>query len=104
MNQRGRVVMCGMISIYNDEKPPPGPSNLAYIIVKQLTLQGYIISDHFDLLPQFYGEMGQWLAEGKIATKETLLEGLESAPQALIGLFKGANLGKMIVKIGPEPA
>jgi NADPH-dependent curcumin reductase CurA len=100
MNKFGRIVMCGMIAIYNAVGPVPGPSNLFYIIGKQLTMQGFIVSDHFDKLAQFYADMGKWIAEGKIKWQETIIEGLENAPRAFIGLFKGENSGKMIVKIG----
>jgi NADPH-dependent curcumin reductase CurA len=100
MNKFGRIVMCGMIDVYNATAPVPGPSNLFYIIGKQLTMQGFIVSDHFDKLAQFYADMGKWIAEGKIKWKETIVQGLENAPGAFIGLFKGENFGKMIVKIG----
>jgi hypothetical protein len=100
MNNFGRIVMCGMISMYNATEPVPGPPNLFYVIGKQLTMQGFIISEHFDRLPQFYADMGKWIADGQIHWKETIVEGLESAPAALIGLFNGDNLGKMIVKVG----
>jgi hypothetical protein len=100
MKKFGRIVMCGMIARYNDTEPVPGPSKLAYIIGKQLKLQGFIVSDHFDQLAQFYADMGKWIAEGKIKWKETIVEGLENAPRAFIGLFKGENFGKMIVKVG----
>ena len=100
MNKFGRIVMCGMIDMYNATKPVPGPTNLAYMIGKQLTMQGFIVSDHFDMLMQFYGDMGKWISEGKIKWKETIVEGLENAPGAFIGLFKGENFGKMIVKVG----
>ena len=100
MNQFGRIVMCGMIDMYNATAPVPGPSNLASIIAKQLTMQGFIVADHYDMLMQFYGDLGKWIAEGKIQWKETIIEGIENAPRAFIGLFKGENLGKMIVKVG----
>jgi len=100
MNQFGRIVMCGMISMYNATKPVAGPPNLAYIIRKQLTMQGFIVGDHFDKLMQFYADMGKWTAAGKIKWKETIVEGLENAPRAFIGLFKGDNFGKMLVKVG----
>lgn len=100
MNKFGRIVMCGMIAIYNATNPVPGPPNLAYIIGKQLTMQGFIVSDHFDKLGQFYADMAKWIADGKIKWKETIVDGLENAPRAFIGLFKGENIGKMIVKIG----
>jgi len=100
MKKFGRIVMCGMIAIYNATGLVPGPSNLAYIIGKQLTMQGFIVSDHFDILMQFYADMGKWIAEGKIKWKETIIDGIENAPRAFIGLFNGENLGKMIVKVG----
>jgi len=62
-------------------------------------MQGFIVSDHFDMLMQFYGDLGKWIAEGKIKWKETIIDGIENAPRAFIGLFKGENLGKMIVKL-----
>ena len=102
MNPFGRLVMCGMISIYNAVEPPPGPINLGYTISKRLTLQGFIVSDHLSKLPQFYADMGRWIEEGNIKWKETIVEGIENAPQAFVGLFKGDNFGKMIVKIGPD--
>jgi NADPH-dependent curcumin reductase CurA len=55
-------------------------------------------------MPQFYQDMGRWIAQGKIQWQETIVEGLENAPQAFIGLFQGENLGKMLVKIGDDPA
>ena len=100
MNTFGRIVMCGAISMYNATEPVPGPSNLFYATSKQLTLQGFIVSEHLAKLPQFYTDMGKWIAEGKIKWKETIVDGLENAPQAFIGLFKGKNFGKMIVKVG----
>jgi NADPH-dependent curcumin reductase CurA len=103
MNTYGRVVMCGMISMYNATEPIPGPANLYYATTKRLTIQGFIVTDHFDKLSQFYADMGKWIAEGKIQWKETIVEGIENAPQAFIGLFKGDNFGKMLVKVGPDP-
>ena len=103
MNTHGRIVLCGMISMYNATKPVPGPNNLAYIIGKQLTMQGFIVIDHFDKMGQFHTHMGKWIAESKIKWKETIVTGIENAPKAFIGLFKGENFGKMIVKIGPDP-
>jgi len=99
MNPYGRIVMCGVISQYNAVKPVPGPARLPYIISKKLTVKGFIVMDHFDKLEQFYKDMGKWLTEGKIKWKETIIDGIENAPEAFIGLFKGENIGKMIVKL-----
>jgi NADPH-dependent curcumin reductase CurA len=103
MNIYGRVVMCGSISDYNDPIPPPGPRTLGFVVTKRLTLKGYIISDHYDRLPQFYADMKTWIDAGKIKWRETILEGLKNAPKAFIGLFKGDNVGKMLVQISPDP-
>ena len=104
MNTNGRVVMCGMISMYNATEPIPGPTNLFYATTKRLTIRGFIVRDHFDKLTQFYADMGKWIADDRIKWKETIVEGIENAPQAFIGLFKGDNFGKMLVKVGPDPS
>jgi NADPH-dependent curcumin reductase CurA len=103
MNNYGRIVMCGMISMYNATEPVPGPTNLAYIIGKKLTMQGFIVIDHFDKMQQFYTDMAKWISEKRMKWKETVVDGLENAPGAFTGLFKGENFGKMIVRIGPDP-
>ena len=99
MNTYGRLVMCGMIDHYNATEPPSGPRNLGYVISKQLRMQGFIVMDYLEKMPQFHTDMGRWIAEGKIKWKETVMEGIEKAPAAFIGLFKGKNIGKMVVKI-----
>jgi NADPH-dependent curcumin reductase CurA len=104
MNNFGRIVLCGMISLYNATEPEPGPSNLRVAVGRRLTLKGFIVSDRYDRLPQFYADMRRWIAEDRITWKETVVEGIENAPRAFIGLFKGENFGKMLVKIGPDPA
>ena len=102
MNMHGRIPLCGMIAHYNDVDPTPGPKNLSTAIGKRLKLQGFIVTDYADRTDEFYADMRQWISEGKMHWEETIVEGLENAPQAFIGLFKGENMGKMIVKIGPE--
>lgn len=104
MNTFGRIVLCGMISQYNMTEPSPGPNNLFLATVKRLTLKGFIVLDHFNRLPQFHADMGKWIAEGKVKWRETIVDGIEKAPDAFIGLFKGKNFGKMIVKVGPDQA
>jgi hypothetical protein len=96
--------MCGMISMYNAVEPPPGPRNLILVIGKSLKMQGFIVSDFLDMVPDFFADMGGWLAEGKIKWRETVIEGIENAPQAFLGLFKGENLGKMLVRLAPDRA
>jgi len=102
MNMFGRIILCGMISQYNDTEPQANPKNLMSAIYKRLKLQGFIVSDHVDRVPDFYADMRQWISGGIIKWEETIVEGLENAPQAFIGLFKGENMGKMIVKVGLE--
>jgi NADPH-dependent curcumin reductase CurA len=104
MNPYGRLVMCGMIANYNATEPVPGPANLGYTISKKLTMQGFIVSDHMQRLPQFQADLAAWLEQGRVKWKETVFEGIENAPGAFIGLFKGENFGKMLVKLGPESA
>lgn len=104
MRMNGRIALCGMIDIYNATEMPPGPSNLAMAIGLQLTLRGFIVSNHYDLMPQFLADMNKWIKEGRMKWRETILDGIERAPEAFIGLFKGDNFGKMLVKLGPEKA
>ncbi|HEV7825474.1 MAG TPA: NADP-dependent oxidoreductase [Mycobacteriales bacterium] len=96
----GRAAICGAISQYNAESPQPGPDNLWYLVSKRLTLRGFIVGDHSRLMPQFVAEMSRWLAEGKVRFSETVVEGLENAPDAFIGLLRGQNTGKMVVQVG----
>jgi NADPH-dependent curcumin reductase CurA len=103
MKPCGRIVLCGMISQYNVTRPPRGPGNLILAIMKRLTLRGFIVTDHLHRQQEFLSDMSRWIAEGKIAWKETIVEGLDSAPRAFLGLFSGDNLGKMLVKLAPGP-
>lgn len=98
-NNFARFVMCGMIEQYNLEESPAGPNNLINIVGKRLKISGFVILDETDLQAEFVKQMSQWIAKGKIHYKETILEGLESAPEAFLGLFKGQNIGKMLVKL-----
>jgi len=98
----GRVVACGAISRYNDERPEPGPRNLGLVVSKRLRLQGFIVLDHFDRLPAFAAEVGPWVRDGKIAYRETVVDGIENVPAAFAGLFRGENVGKMLVRVGPD--
>ncbi len=99
MNTYGRLVMCGMISQYNATRPPVGPSNLGHMISKQLKMEGFIVARFSNKMSQFQADMGKWIAEGRIKWKETALEGIDKAPEAFMGLFRGDNFGKMVVKL-----
>lgn len=93
----GRITACGMIAHANG--PRPGPSNLPLIVGKRLTIAGYIVSDHYDLRPRFEREMTPLVGRGRVRILEMLVTGLESAPDAMIGLLRGDNLGKMLVEV-----
>lgn len=100
----GRIAVCGMIEQYNNTAPAPGPWNIIMTIPKSLRIEGFVVSNHFDLLPKFHQEMGKLIAEGKMKWQESVTEGLQNAPKAFLGLFKGENFGKALVKIGPDKA
>jgi NADPH-dependent curcumin reductase CurA len=99
MRDFGRIAMCGAISLYNATEIPPGPRNVVMAIPKRLTLKGFIVSDHFDRMPDFVRDVGGWLRDGKIQYRETVVEGLDNAPDAFIGLLRGDNIGKMLVRL-----
>ena len=112
MNTFGRIVLCGATSQYNfinDDNnrkhhpyllsAPVGPSNLNLAISYRLKLQGFLFSDHYNILNEFQSKMSKWIKDDRIKWKETIYEGLENAPKAFIGLFKGWNIGKTLVKI-----
>jgi NADPH-dependent curcumin reductase CurA len=94
-----RFPMCGMISQYNATEPVPGPSNLIQIVGKSLRMEGFIVSNHFDMQPQFLRDMAEWIGSGRLKYRETVDEGVENAPGAFLKLFKGENFGKMLVKL-----
>ncbi|MEL7481336.1 MAG: NADP-dependent oxidoreductase [Pseudomonadota bacterium] len=98
-NQGARFALCGMISQYNDTTPRPGPNNLILAVGKSLLLQGFIVTNYAHLQPQFIQDMAGWIQSGKMQFRETVMEGVEQAPDAFMGLFKGQNLGKMLVKL-----
>jgi len=95
----GRIVACGGISGYNEEKPRPGPSNLFNITTKRLTVRGMIVSDSLGQRGEFEKEVGGYLRAGKLKSKETVVKRIENAVGAFIGLFAGNNIGKMVVKL-----
>ena len=99
MRVHGRVIACGSISVYNDEKPRPGPSNLFNMTTKRLTMKGLLVLDWLDRWPEFEKEVGGYLATGELKQKETVVNGIENAVSAFIGLFQGQNIGKMVVKM-----
>lgn len=94
-----RLVMCGMIEVYNAAERPGGPNNLSEIIRRRLKVQGFIASDFMPQFNEFAAEVGAYLAKGQLKYDETVYEGIESTFNAFLGLFSGANKGKMLVKL-----
>jgi NADPH-dependent curcumin reductase CurA len=99
LNKHGRVAMSGAIAHYNATEPPAGPSNLNLVITNRLTLRGFIVSDHGHRLPDMIADVGGWLRDGKLSHAETVVDGLDHAPEAFIDLLRGANTGKMLVRL-----
>lgn len=102
MRPQGRIALCGMIEQYNDTSPRSGPNNLMAAIAKSLKIEGFIVSNHSDLSEKFLSDMKSWIESGKMQWKETIDEGIESAPSAFLKLFRGQNFGKMLVKIADK--
>lgn len=93
-----RFAICGMIDIYN-EGQPQSLKYLAKVIGARLTIKGFLVGDHMARAADFYADMMRWLGEGRLTREQTVFEGLDSAPDAFLGLFTGANKGKMLVRI-----
>jgi NADPH-dependent curcumin reductase CurA len=101
LHNYGRIVACGSISRYNDVEPGVGPRNIFMVVTKRLLMQGYIISDHYEDFPRFLAAATEWLRDGRLRYRETVIEGIENAPRAFLGLLRGENIGKMLVQVGP---
>jgi len=99
LNDHGRVAMSGAIAHYNATEPPVGPSNLLLVITKRLTLRGFIIIDHQHRMPDMIADVSVWLRDGTLTHAETIVDGLDHAPDAFIDLLRGANTGKMLVRL-----
>ena len=98
LNDFARVPVCGLIAQYNDTTPMPGP-NLGSVLTKRLIVRGFIISDHAGRSDEFLREVSAWVREGRIKYREDIVDGLERAPEAFIGLLQGRNFGKLIVRV-----
>jgi NADPH-dependent curcumin reductase len=104
LNVGARVPVCGFIAHYNDETLPPGPNRLplllSAVLQKRIHMQGFIILDHYaDRFDAFRRDMGEWIGAGRVKLREDLVEGLENAPAAFIGLLEGRNFGKLVVRV-----
>ena len=99
MARWGRIALCGMISVYNETVLPPGPRNIGMLIGKRLSMRGFLVTDHEDLRGEFERAMTGWLSDGSVRTAETVVTGVEHAPQAFNDLFTGGNTGKLLVRV-----
>ncbi|MFJ9774408.1 NADP-dependent oxidoreductase [Kitasatospora sp. NPDC101157] len=99
MNLRGRVALVGAISMYNATELPAGPPHLPLAIGKRINLRGMNVSDHFHLVPDFARQVGGWLKDGSLVTDETVIDGIENAFEAFQAMMRGANTGKMLVRL-----
>ena len=96
---RGRVAVCGMISVYNDTEPTPGPRNLSRLIQTRGRIEGFLVGDHDDLAGEYAARAAGWLADGTLSLRETSVDGIENAVDAFLGVLRGENTGKMVVRL-----
>jgi NADPH-dependent curcumin reductase len=102
LNPFSRIPLCGLISTYNATGAAPGPS-WRTLLTNRVLVKGFIVSDHLDRLPAFLADTTRWVREGRLKFREDIVDGLESAPRAFIGLLEGKNFGKMLVRVGGDP-
>ncbi|WP_070377708.1 NADP-dependent oxidoreductase [Rhodococcus sp. WMMA185] len=106
LNQYARVPVCGLIAHYNDATAPEGPDRLpgflSRVLVKSLTIRGFIVSEFESMYGDFLRDVSGWIREGRFAYREDFVDGIENAPTAFIGLLEGKNFGKMLVRVAEE--
>ena len=103
LNPFSRVVMCGMVSQYNEEVFPPGP-NLGFVVGKRVRIEGLIVTDKPERFAEWRALAAPWVADGSLRYREDIIDGLENAPGALTGILGGQNFGKLLVRVGADPA
>lgn len=99
MKDFGRIAMCGAIAQYNATEAAPGPRNMWLVVTRRLRLQGFIVTDHHDLAKEYLSRASAWIREGRLRFKETYVEGLDHAVDAFLDMHRGANIGKMLVRL-----
>ena len=107
VSQSARIPLCGLIAHYNDIGPLPGPDRLSLLtrilLTKRIRMQGFIIFDDYgNRFGEFFSEMSTWVEEGKVKFREDIVDGLEHAPHAFIGLLEGKNFGKLVIRVANE--
>ncbi|KJK09737.1 NADP-dependent oxidoreductase [Terrabacter sp. 28] len=95
----GRIAICGAISVYNDTEPAPGPRNLARLIQTRGTITGFLVGDHWDLAGEYAQRAAGWIADGSLTSRETFADGIDHAVDAFLGVLRGENTGKMVVRL-----
>jgi NADPH-dependent curcumin reductase CurA len=103
MKSKGRIALCGMISVYNDAQPQPGPSNLFELIARQVRMEGFLAFQWLAQFDEAREVMEGWMAEGKLRSFEDIQEGFENIPKTFMRIFTGDNIGKQMLKIA-DPA
>jgi len=104
LRRRGRVALCGALSEYQADGTSAGPRNLFQATANDLTLRGFRGSSHLHRMDEVIRELGAWLAEGRLHYRQTIVDGLERAPEALVRMLAGDTVGKTLVRIDPEAA
>ena len=104
VNLFARVAVCGLVSQYNLTEPELAPRNERFVLVNRVRIQGFIVVDFAARYKEGLAQLTDWLRQGKLKYREDVVDGLERAPGGLIGLLQGRNFGKMLVRVGPEPA
>jgi len=104
LNTYARIPVCGLIAFYNATSLPPGPDRMPLLmrtaLTKSLTIRGFINAEFSSQLPDFFNDMSGWIRQGKVRYREDIVEGLENAPEAFIGMLEGKNFGKLLIKVG----
>ncbi len=103
MAQFGRVVICGGISAYNETELPPGPRNYMQIVIRRLTVRGFILIDHLAEAERARAELSAWLASGELRSREDIQEDFERVPSTFLRLFRGENIGKQLLRVAEPP-
>jgi hypothetical protein len=100
LSRGARISLCGAISTYSEEAPPPGPRNLMQLVMKHAHMEGFLVLDYVPRFAEAVAKLGQWKAEGKLQSKVDVVDGLEHTPAAFRRLFTGGNTGKLLVRVG----
>lgn len=102
INRKARIVICGAISQYNNTTPVKGPSNYLSLLVNRARMEGMVVFDYADRYPTAIAEMAPWFREGKLVSREDVVQGLETFPETLLKLFTGENFGKLVLQVAAE--